>query len=301
MINNLNTRDQQFLASLNRIQSRIDRATSQVSSGLRITNASDAPDEVGALLQSRAELAVAEQSRSNLSRVRGEVDSAENALRSVIELAERARVLGAQGQTGTQTAVTRTTIAAELEGIFRQIVGAANTNFEGRFLFSGNNDQVQPYTVDFSQPNGVTAYGGTAATRSVPDANGVMIPIGRSGQEIFDSPVPGASLFGAISSLRTALLANDEAALELANESLGSALNHVNTQLTRYGHTQNDIGSAIEIATKRTLDLKMKISTMENADLADAILELQTGQTARQAALQAKGQEDRRTLFDFLR
>jgi flagellar hook-associated protein 3 FlgL len=301
MINNLNTRDQQFLASLNRIQSRIDRATSQVSSGLRITNASDAPDEIGALLQSRAELAVAEQSRSNLSRVRGEVDSAENALRSVIELAERARVLGAQGQTGTQTAVTRTTIAAELEGIFRQIVGAANTNFEGRFLFSGNNDQVQPYTVDFSQTNGVTAYGGTTATRSVPDANGVMIPIGRSGQEIFDSPVPGASLFGAISSLRTALLANDEAALELANENLGSALNHVNTQLTRYGHTQNDIGSAIEIATKRTLDLKMKISTMENADLADAILELQTGQTARQAALQAKGQEDRRTLFDFLR
>jgi flagellar hook-associated protein 3 FlgL len=87
----------------------------------------------------------------------------------------------------------------------------------------------------------------------------------------------------------------------VANENLGSALDHVNTQLTRYGHTQNDVASAIEIASKRSLDLKTKISTIENADLADAILELQTGQTARQASLQARGQQDRRTLFDFLR
>jgi flagellin-like hook-associated protein FlgL len=57
----------------------------------------------------------------------------------------------------------------------------------------------------------------------------------------------------------------------------------------------------MEIATQRTLDLKGKISAIQDTDLADAILELQTGQTARQAALQAKGQEDRRTLFDFLR
>jgi len=301
MISNLNTRNEQFLTSLNRIQTRIDRATNQLSSGLRVTTASDAPDEIGPLLQSRAELAVTEQTRSNLNRVKGEVDSAENALRSVIQLAERARVLGAQGQTGTQTAVTRETIAAELEGVFRQIIGAANSNFEGRFLFAGNNDQVQPFTVDFSQPDGVTAYTGTAATRSVPDANGVLIPIGRSGQEIFNSAVPGDNLFGAINALRSALLANDEGALAVANESLGSALEHVNVQLTRYGHTQNDVASAMDIASKRSLDLKTKISTIENADLADAILELQTGQTARQAALQAKGQEDRRTLFDFIR
>lgn len=301
MIKNLNTRDELFLSNLQRIQGRIDRANAQVSSGLRVTAASDAPDEIGPLLQSRAELALTEQSQSNLNRVKGEVDSAEGALRSVIQLAERARVLGTQGQTGTQTAVTRETIAAELQGVFRQIVGAANSNYDGRFLFAGNNDQVEPYTFDLSQPDGVTPYAGTAATRSVPDANGVLIPIGRSGQEIFNSPTPGKNLFGAINSLRLALLANDDAALSVANENLGSALNHVNVQLTRYGHTQNEIATAMEIATQRTLDLKGKISAIQDTDLADAILELQTGQTARQAALQTKGQEDRRTLFDFLR
>jgi flagellar hook-associated protein 3 FlgL len=301
MIKNLNSRDEQFLSSLSRIQSRIDRATAQVSSGLRVTSASDAPDEIGPLLQSRAELALTEQTRSNLNRVKGEVDSAEGALRSVIKLTERVRVLGTQGLTGTQTAVTRETIAAELQGIFRQIVGAANSNYDGRYLFSGNNDQTEPYTFDLTQPDGVTPYAGTAATRNVPDANGVLIPIARSGQEIFSSPVPGKNLFAAINSLRVALLANDEAALSTANENLSSALNHVNVQLTRYGHTQNDIATATEVATKRSLDLKSKISAIQDTDLADAILELQTGQTARQAALQTKGQEDRRTLFDFLR
>ena len=301
MINNLSSRNEQFLANMDRIQARIDKANAQVSSGLRITSASDAPDEVGPLLQSRAELAVAEQSKSNLNRVKGEVDSAENALQSVVKLAERARVLGAQGLTGTQTAATRASIAAELEGVFRQIVGAANANFDGRFLFAGNNDQVQPFTLDFSQPDGVAPYTGTAATRTVADSNGILIPVARSGQEIFTSPTPSGNLFGALNSLRSALLANDETALANANQTLGLALGHVNNQLTRYGHSQNDLTTAIDIAEKKTLDLKTTISNTEGADLADAILELQTGQTARQAALQAKGQEDRRTLFDFIR
>ena len=301
MISNLSSRNEQFLANMDRIQGRIDKAHAQVSSGLRITSASDAPDEIGLLLQSRAELAVAEQAKANLNRVKGEVDSAENALQSVIKLAERARVLGAQGQTGTQTAATRASIAAELEGVFRQIVGAANANYDGRFLFAGNNDQVQPFTLDFSQADGVAPYAGTAATRSVPDSNGVLIPVARSGQEIFNSPTGSQNLFRAINSLRTALLANDETALANANQTLGWALQHVNTELTRYGHSQNDLASAISIAEKKTLDLKTAISNTEDADLADAILQLQTGQTARQAALQAKGQEDRRTIFDFLR
>jgi flagellar hook-associated protein 3 FlgL len=301
MIKNLTSRDEQFLSSLSRIQGRIDRATAQVSSGLRVTSASDAPDEIGPLLQSRAELALTEQARSNLNRVKGEVDSAEGALRSVIRLTERVRVLGTQGQTGTQTAAMRQTIAAEVQGVFQQIVGAANSSFEGRFLFAGNNDQVEPYQVDLTQPDGVAPYAGTAATRSVADANGLLIPVARSGQEIFNSPTSGKNLFGAINALRSALLANDETALSTANENLASALNAVNVQLTRYGHTQNDIASALETASKRSLDLKSKISSIEDTDLADAILELQTGQTARQAALQAKGQEDRRTLFDFLR
>ena len=246
MVSNLSSRNEQFLANMDRIQGRIDRANAQVSSGLRITAASDAPDEIGPLLQSRSELAVAEQSKANLNRVKGEVDTAENALQSVIKLAERARVLGAQGQTGTQTATTRASIAAELEGVFRQIVGAANSNFDGRFLFAGNNDQVQPFTLDFSQPDGVTPYTGTPATRSVPDANGALIPVARSGQEIFNSPTPSQNLFGAINSLRNALLANDETALASSNQSLGWSLEHVNTQLTRYGHSQNDLTTAIQ-------------------------------------------------------
>lgn len=123
MINNLSSRNEQFLANMDRIQARIDKANAQVSSGLRITSASDAPDEVGPLLQSRAELAVAEQSKSNLNRVKGEVDSAENALQSVVKLAERARVLGAQGLTGTQTAATRASIAAELGEFFVRSLG----------------------------------------------------------------------------------------------------------------------------------------------------------------------------------
>ena len=55
MLTNLDPSSELFLADLNRIQRRMATANRQVSSGKRITVASDAPDEIGSLLQLRAD------------------------------------------------------------------------------------------------------------------------------------------------------------------------------------------------------------------------------------------------------
>ena len=57
MISTLNSGYQQFLNNLNRIQQQTQAAELQVSSGLKLTQVSDAPDQVSTLLQTRANLA----------------------------------------------------------------------------------------------------------------------------------------------------------------------------------------------------------------------------------------------------
>lgn len=301
MISFLNAKQNAFLRDLAGIQARAERAQRQLSSGLRIGVASDEPDQISSLLQARADLAATEQTRSNLSRVKTEVDTAESGMQNAIKALERVRVLGSQGVTGTQTAATRTTIAGEVESLLRQLVTITNTSIDGRYIFAGSSDQAPPYAVDFNNPSGTTPYAGGAATREVRDASGVRFSVARTAQEIFDSPTASENVFIAVNSLRTALLANDVPAIEAALANVDTSLNHLNNHLARYGAVQNTLADAVTTADKRALALKTQIADTEGADLAEAILEMQDANTHLQAALQAKGQEDRRTVFDFLR
>ncbi|MBM3757088.1 MAG: hypothetical protein FJW38_24275 [Acidobacteria bacterium] len=297
----LDPRQSSFLHNLSRIQERSERAQRTLASGLRMATASDDPDRIGVLLQSRAELASAEQTKSNLNRVRTEVDAAENAVQNGIKVVERVRVLAAQASSGTQSAATKRMIASEVESLHRQLVGIANTAIDGRYIFAGSADQAPPYVVDLNTATGATIYAGGNATRQIRDASGVRFSIGRTGQELFDNPTAASNAFRVVKSVRDALLANDDVALQTGLADLGTALDHLNEQLGYYGTAQNSIAEAASFADKKILSLTAEIAETEGADLAQTILEMQDANTHRQAALQAKAQEDRRTVFDFIR
>jgi len=301
MISFLDAKKSAFLEDLNRIQDRVDRAQRQLSTGLRMNSISDHPDQIGVLLQTRAELAATQQIKANLSRAKTEVDAAENALQNGIKAVERVRVLGAQGISGTQSASSRAVIAGEVEALFQQLVNVVNTAIDGRYIFAGSADQAPPYAVDLNNPSGATPYGGGTASRQIRDASGVRLSLARTGEEIFDNADPTRNVFTAVNTLRTALATNDEASFQSAIAGIGGALDHLNEQLAYYGSTQNQVAEATSTADKKILSLQAQIANTEGADLAESILEMQEAATHRQAALQAQAQEDRRTVFDFLR
>jgi len=86
MISNLNPQSALFLANVNIIQDKISQASNQVSSGLSITVPSDAPDEIGPLLQLRANQLHNSQIQSNLTLAQTNANAADNALTSAIQL-----------------------------------------------------------------------------------------------------------------------------------------------------------------------------------------------------------------------
>lgn len=301
MLTFLDARHAAFLDDLNRIQKRSDRAQRALSSGLRMNTISDQPDQIGVLLQSRAELASTQQTKANLSRTKTEVDAAETAVQNGIKAVERIRVLGSQGLTGTASASSRRVIAGEVESLYRQLVNISNTAIDGRYIFAGSADQAPPYTVNLTNPTGATPYAGGNATRQITDSSGVRLSVAHTGQEIFDNPTPANNAFLAVNSLRTALLANDETAITAAVANIGTSLDHLNEQLAYYGTVQNQVAEATATAEKKAISLQAQIADTEGADLAESILELQDSATHRQAALQAQAQEDRRTVFDFIR
>ncbi len=300
MISSLDSESLRFLYGMNQIQQRSERAQRELTSGLKLNTISDAPDQIGALWQTRSELASAKQTEANLGRVKTEVDSAETAIQSAVTILERAQTLATQGATGTASAQNRIDLAGEVGSLLQRLVAIANTTVDGRYIFSGNSDQTAPYTIDLTQANPVSAYLGSAATRQVQDGNGTLIPAGKTAQEIFDGPSRQQNVFVVVANLRTALLNNDQAGITSAVADLQTSGAYLNSQLASYGNLQNQVTSGLDFSKNRQTQLETALSGIQDADLTQSITELNQAQLQQQAALQSRGKLPRTTLFDFL-
>jgi flagellar hook-associated protein 3 FlgL len=305
MIRNISPSGERFLVDLARIQATIERAQRAVSSGLRVTAPSDAPDRISDILQLRADIEQNTQILTNLSRVKSEVDTAERSLQLAVQIVDRARVLASQGAGTTVTADSRRILALDVQGLLEQLVAISATLVEGRFIFSGDQDRSPQYELNLTNPNGVNRLVTTLASRQVQHPNGTFFVVAETAQNIFDSRNPDDSLasdnvFAAVNGLRVALETNDQAGIDASLTAIRLAGDHLGRALSFYGHVQRTVGEAVDFAGKLELRLKLELSDKQDADLTAAVLELQRSQIHQEAALRARAQMPTTSLFDFL-
>jgi len=304
MIQNSGAIGQQFLTNLQFLQQQMAATQSQLSSGYQINQASDNPGAVGDLLQLESDLGRVNQVASNLKNVSGEVNTAETTLQSVTQLLEQASSLAAEGASTTVSASDRTGLSQQVQQILSQLVSAANTTFEGQYVFNGDTNSP-PYQIDASSPTGVDQLGTTPAPRLIQDATGVTFGVSLTAQQIFDhrdqSNQPDASnVFLAVQSLATALANNDQTGITNAVDSLQSAQDYFSQQLQFYGGVQNQITNATDVAQKFQLQDQTSIGQLRDTDVAAASVSLTQEQTNYQAAVQSEAAMPKGSLFNYL-
>ena len=172
MITNVNPQAALFLANLDRVEQNLATANGQVSSGLRITVASDAPDQISTLLQLRANLQQNTQVQSNLTLAQTDAQAADSALNSSIQLLDSATTLATQAATATTDAAGRASLAQQVQSIQQQMVANSQTTVQGRYIFSGDDDGAPQYTWDATAANPVVAGQTSASTRQIQNPAG---------------------------------------------------------------------------------------------------------------------------------
>ena len=301
MIQNIDSSTQRFLDNMAQMSDRMQQLEGQIATGKRLVHASDAPDSVSELLTVRASLARLDQTTTNLSQLKTETDTGEQSLETAVQLFERLRTLAMTGAGTAQTASNRKMMADEVSGIMDQLVGIANTQAGGRYIFSGDSDQTQAYTLDWAQVPPVSAYAGSVSTRQVLDPSGVPFATSKTAQEIFDSSEPTKNAFQAITTLHDALMANDDAAIQAALAPLTSVGEHLNSMLGFFGNAQNQVQNASNNLSKIKLQLQTELSGVQDADIVASTVELQQLKIQQQAALQVRASMPKTSLFDFLK
>jgi flagellar hook-associated protein 3 FlgL len=312
MILNISGATQSYLADLNLTQQQINQDTAEVSSGLAVQEPSDDPAAVASILQTQADIGLNQQVQSNLTSVTSELQTADSALQSAIQAVSSAVSLAAQGGTVTSTATDRAALAEQVAGLQQTLVGISQTTFNGRYIFSGDQDSSPMYQLDSAQPDGVTQLFTTSSSRMIVDATGTAIPVGETAQQIFDAQNADGSdasgnVFAAVNSLYLALTntslssSDQQTAITQAGSALQTANTYLNQQLAFYGEAEDRISTASDLAQKFQTQEQAQLSNLRDADIPTVAAQLTQAQTQDQAAISAEASiEQLKNLFSYL-
>lgn len=306
MISGLSASNQQFLASLNILQDNLSQADEQLSSGLRVNQASDAPQSIQDIFETRAALGQANTSVQNLTTIQGQVQAASTAVQSAIQLLNQAVSLGTQGASSDTSLPTQQTLAAQIQGIEAQLVAVSRTEVGGVFVFSGDASGSPSYQVDTSSATGVDRLvTPQQSTLQVAGPTGVTFHVSMTAQDLFDqrdsSDNPTANnAFAALNTLVQALQSGNNASITQAVNGLQSASNYVNQQTGFYGAAENNVSSALSLAQKFQTQDQTQLSGLQDADTTALAIQVTQASTAISAALSAQAHKPTSTLFDYL-
>jgi len=296
---------QQFVNNVNNIQSAVNRAEQEVSTGRNLNQPSDAPDEVSPVLQLLTQINQNQSMNTNLTAVQANVNAAGQALSSSVDLLQSASTMAAEGTGPNQTADTRAALAQSVQGLMQEMVANSQTQINGHYVFSGDQSSSPLYQLNLNSPNGVDKLGTATNTSLVQLPNGSRVSVTLTANNVFDASdntgAPTANnVFAALNGLRTALLNNDTTGITNSIASLQNVSTFMNGQLAQIGTSQSTLTSALTDNQNDSVQLQTQLSSVRDADMAEAITALTQGQTQLQAALSAQARLPTTSLFNFL-
>lgn len=269
-------------------------AQRKVSTGKRINALGDDPTGVSNVISMTSVKAGLAQYSANLDRANSWLASSENSFTEVTTLLNRANALTVSGATATVGQNERQAMASEMTSIRSRLIQLGNSkDGSGDYLFAGTATKTTPFTV----VAGAIVYNGDLGTAKVEAAPGQTMDLSLPGTQSFFT-----TTFNTLTSTITALQNNDTATLS------NTSLTNIQAGLQSASLSRGEIGNRVRTVTdyqgdqtRRIEELTKGVSDVTDVDLAQAITDYQSAQTAYQAALQMAGQGNKLSLMDFIR
>lgn len=263
----------------------------EASSMKKLRKPSDSPIDMVSSLQIRADIGRNDQISRNLSDATAWLGSADSTLQSVVSQLQRVRDLVIQARNASSDDTARAGIASEIDSIRQSLLGLANTQYAGRPIFGGTASGSQAYAAD-----GTYVGNSDAVERTI--APGVRVQVNVNGDQVFGTP--GNDLFNALQAISNAVRTNPSQLDTLAPD-LDSRVQTVQVQLSEVGARYSRVESMTSQNSQDAVTMKKNLSDVEDADIAQTMVNLQTQQVAYQAALEATARVIQPSLADFLK
>ena len=287
------------IADIRTSDKTLQTALQQVSTGQRVSVASDDPAASAALVQVQTQAANLDQYTSNAQSALSQAQTADSVVTSVVSLLNKAITLGTEGANSTSSATNRQSIATTVQGLLSNVVSLANTTFQGVSIFGGTVSGRQVFTADASSSTGYT-YNGNSGVNKISIGDSLTVQANIPGNTLFTNT--NASVLGALSNLKTALESGSSTDIGNATTAITTALNYVTQQHVIYGNTINQLESQETYLASDKVTLTSRETSLVGIDTATAAENLSQAETSNTATLSAAAKLlQQNNLLDYLK
>lgn len=295
-----NMMNSRMMLNLNANNVRMDKYQEMLATGRKLNRPSDDPVGVGYTMRYEAQISRNEQYQRNVDEAVSRLEFTDSMMNQINSIMQRARELAVRASNDSLAADDRKAVAQEIDQCYKQLVSAANTQFNGQYLFNGQNTDLQPYSE------------GTAANDQTDTASivfmiseGVAMPVNVTGEEIFGSPA-GAdptsdNAFHILNLFKTALNAND-------GPGIRDALARIDSRSNKVQHVWSDVGARAnrtQLMETRLKDFDVNLTELlsktVDADIGKTIMDLKVAENVQRSSLSAGARIIQPTLVDFLK
>lgn len=283
-------------------------ANQVVSSQKKINKLSDDPVGLVSVLNLRSSIANINQLERNISTGRSWLNMGESALIQVEDILSQTKALCVEMASATKGVSERDSAAGLVDGYLRQVMSQANTQVGGRYIFSGTKTDTIPFAFDDeTNPTQVT-YEGNDTPFKIKIAKDINVEVGRDGETIFgddnfdwsDPDVGHSNIFKTLIDLKTHLQNDDVPGIQGTMDKLDEHLETIRTLVSNTGSRE----IRLDVKEKTIQDLNLtymdRISQLEDVDIAEAIIDLETKELVYQAALASSARVMKLSLVDYI-
>lgn len=292
-----NTSFEEGVLSMNRASEALSEAQRQVSSGRRMARPSDDPLGTAAAITEHAALSRLAAYSSAADAASYRLGIADSALSDVITQLTAAQTSALAARGSFQTQAQRDAASRELLAIRDALTADINTKFQGSYIFSGSNVLSPAYTVTGST---TSAYLGDSSISQIEIEPGRSVASTFDGGKIFQGS-DSRHVLEVLTDLATAVAANDQAGIAIGVDAIGRAFDRATSAQAEVGNDLRVLDDGrLRLASERT-GVIARLSSVEDADLAQAAARLSQAETAYRAALSSVATLGRITLMDYLK
>ena len=284
---------QSTIAHMEAARGNLAQAQNEVSSGIRVQHPADDPVaaalSVGHTVDRARYLAVANAAQ----RAADELGVADTALGTIGNVANRALSVATQFGNDSYNAEDRASAAVEVDGLYDQVIGLLNSQYDGRYIFAGYNDKTAPF-------DGAGDYHGDDGVRTVEISPGLYQSASLNANVIVKGSGGGVDMLQALKDLAAALRNNDGEGIRAKVGDFNTVITQVTVGRTQAGMAQNAFQAAVTTANAAASDERVKLGKLLDADILDAATRLASAQYALSATLAAAAKTMSLSLVDKL-
>lgn len=274
--------------NLANISEKMNKAHEIATTGRRINDLSDDPVGLTQSLNIKSTLSNIEQMGRNINRGNSWLASSESALTRVQNIISDVKALSVQMVNATTGSAQRAAAGKKVQNMLEEIVSLANTDIAGSYIFAGSKTDTVPFSQDGT-------YNGNDNPFSIKIGRNATVEVGSDGSAVF------GDIFNTLNHLKTALETDDIGGIQ-------DAMNQLDNNFDRISAKLSDVGSKMsrmEIKDNIFQDLSFanteRLSKIEDADIAEAIMNLKAMEFSYQAALASSAKVMTMTLVDYLK